>query len=178
MRSELDRSTSSSTTSAANYGLAFASLHPERIATLTIFNTIWSPEYHWHFWGRVWRTKGLGEAAMKLSIRPLFINQIRRGSPAMPRDYMRARVRRIHAGDEAPGTALLPRDEPAGVAGLGYEAARRQAEDAGDLGRPRSVHPQTFATFGVTAQHTPHGHWVMAEDPQLAASAIAELTGP
>jgi pimeloyl-ACP methyl ester carboxylesterase len=34
----------------------------------------------------------------------------------------------------------------------------------------------TFAeTFGVPARHTPHGHWVMTEDPQLVAGAISKL---
>ena len=38
------------------YGLAFASLHPQRLQTLTIFNTNFFPDYRWHFWARVWRT--------------------------------------------------------------------------------------------------------------------------
>ncbi|MEO8845563.1 MAG: alpha/beta fold hydrolase [Kofleriaceae bacterium] len=160
-----------------NYGLAFASLHPQRVASLTIFNTIWSPNYRWHFWGRVWRTRGLGEVAMKLTIRPLFINQIRRGSPAMPRDYA------VHAyGELTPATrrhvlryyrAMSPAEWQ------GWDTKLRAAKLPTQViwGDQDPFIPATFADgFGVPARHLPHGHWLMVEDPELAAGAIADFT--
>ena len=42
------------------FGLAFATQHPERIASLTIFDITFSSEYRWHFWARAWRTRVLG----------------------------------------------------------------------------------------------------------------------
>lgn len=161
----------------ANYGLAFASLHPERIATLTIFNSIWSPEYHWHFWGRVWRTKGLGEAAMKLSIRPLFINQIRRGSRAMPRDYMELAFDEFTPATKREVLRYYRAMSPPVWQGWDTKLLAGKLKTQVIWGDQDPFIAQTFADrFGVTAKHTPHGHWVMAEDPQLAANAIAELT--
>src|SRR3712207_5949079 len=59
------------------HGLAFASEHADRIHTLTIFNTNFFPDYRWHFWARVWRTRVLGELAMRIANRPLFVRELR-----------------------------------------------------------------------------------------------------
>ena len=42
------------------YGLAFASEHPGRLLTLTVFNTLFHPDFRWHFWARMWRTPLVG----------------------------------------------------------------------------------------------------------------------
>ena len=34
------------------------------------------------------------------------------------------------------------------------------------------IQPKFADRFGVTPNHTPHGHWSMTEDPELAASKI------
>jgi pimeloyl-ACP methyl ester carboxylesterase len=43
------------------YGLAWAVRHPEKVRTLTIMNTVFQSEYHWHRYGRICRTPILGE---------------------------------------------------------------------------------------------------------------------
>jgi pimeloyl-ACP methyl ester carboxylesterase len=160
-----------------NYGLAFASLHPERIASLTVLNTIWSPAYRWHFWGRVWRTKGLGEAAMKLSARPLFINQIRRGSPAMPRDYVELAHAEFTPATKRQVLRYYRAMSPPVWQGWDTKLLAAKLKTQVIWGDKDPFIPATFAEgFGVAARHTPHGHWVMAEDPQLVASAISDFT--
>jgi pimeloyl-ACP methyl ester carboxylesterase len=160
-----------------NYGLAFASLHPERIASLTVLNTIWSPDYHWHFWGRVWRTKGLGEAAMKMSFRPLFINQIRRGSRAMPREYARLAYDEFTPATKRQVLRYYRAMSPPVWQGWDTKLVAAKLKTQVIWGDKDPFIPAKFAEgFGVAARHTPHGHWVMAEDPQLVAGAISDFT--
>lgn len=158
-----------------NYGLAFASLHPQRVLSLTVIDAIWSPEYRWHFWGRVWRTRGLGGLAMKLLNRPMFINQMRHGSPAMPRDYAELAYREFDARSQRHVLRYYRAMDPAVL--HGWEAKLLAAKLPTQVlwGDRDPFIPSTFAEkFGVPARHTPHGHWVMLEDPQLVAAAISK----
>ena len=158
------------------YGLAFAALHPQRLLSLTILNTIFFPDYRWHFWGRVWRTRGLGETAMALSAKALFINQLRRGSKAMPRDYAEA----AYVDFTAPTKRHVLRYYRASDPSIweGWDTKLRTAI----TGVPTQVlwgdadpfiAPKFAERFGVAARHAPHGHWLMTEDPEGCASAIA-----
>ncbi|MFE8605472.1 hypothetical protein [Archangium violaceum] len=54
----------------------------ELISKLTILNTNFFPDYRWHFWGRVWRTPVLGDLAMLIAFRALFVNEMTKASPA------------------------------------------------------------------------------------------------
>ena len=69
------------------YGCSFVAQHPEKIASLTIFNTGFTPDQPWHFWARVWRTPVLGEISMKLGTRGLFASEMLKGGPKMTRAY-------------------------------------------------------------------------------------------
>jgi pimeloyl-ACP methyl ester carboxylesterase len=69
------------------YGLSFAAKHPERVRTLTIFNTSYFPDFKWHFWGRVWRTPVLGELSMVIAWRGLFVKGMRKSQPLLPVEY-------------------------------------------------------------------------------------------
>ena len=157
------------------YGLAFATLHPQRLASLTIFNTIFFPDYRWHFFGRVWRTRGLGEAAMALSNRALFVSQLRRGSKAMPRDYAELAYTEYTAATKRHVLAYYRASDPsiwdgwdtrllAALSGVPTQVIWGDADPF--------IQPKFADRFGVTPNHTPHGHWSMTEDPELAASKI------
>jgi pimeloyl-ACP methyl ester carboxylesterase len=43
-------------------------------------NTLFFSDYRWHFWARVWRTPFLGELSMAVMNRPMFVQELRRGS--------------------------------------------------------------------------------------------------
>jgi pimeloyl-ACP methyl ester carboxylesterase len=162
------------------YGLAFAAKNPHRLLSLTIFNTNFFPDYKWHFWARVWRTRVLGEIAMAIANRPLFIREMKRGSPNMTREYAsaaydeftrdtkrmvlrwyRAMDPEVHAGwDEEmlAATASLPKQVL-----WGDRDPFIPSTTADRYGTDRVTH---FADYG---------HWVMIEDPDASAAAIAAL---
>src|SRR5262249_52545752 len=70
--------------------LAFAAMHPERLRSLTVFNTTLFPDYRWHIWARIWRTPIVGEIAMLVATRWAFVRVMRRGSPHIPVGYARS----------------------------------------------------------------------------------------
>jgi pimeloyl-ACP methyl ester carboxylesterase len=159
----------------AVFGLTFATHHPERLRSITIFNNSFFPH---HFWARVWQTRGLGELAMAVANRPLFVGQMRRGSPRMPREYAE------HAyavfGRSTRKMALrwyrVMRREIPGWDARFVEATARMPKQViwGDLDPfiPRAMADR----YGAPVRHVEDcGHWVMVEEPALAAAAIAEL---
>ena len=159
----------------AAFGVAFATAHAARVRTLTIFNASLFPH---HFWARVWQTRGLGELAMLAANRALFVRQMRRGSPRMPRAHAEQAYAAFGRG--ARRAALrwyrTMRRELAG-----WDERFRDATAAvpkqvvwGDLD---PFVPIAIADrYGAPVRHVADcGHWVMAEDPALAADAIAAL---
>ncbi len=69
------------------YAMLFAATHPELLSRLTVFNANFFPDYVWHFWGKVWRTPLLGELAMAGGTRGLFVSQVLKAAPKLPRAY-------------------------------------------------------------------------------------------
>ncbi len=47
---------------------------------LVAINTLFFADYRWHFWARIWRTPILGELSMLAMNRPMFAQELRRGS--------------------------------------------------------------------------------------------------
>jgi len=162
------------------YGLAFASKHAHRLRSLTILNTNFFPDYKWHFWARVWRTRVLGELAMKIANRPLFIRELRRGSPHMTREYASAAYDEF--GKDAKRMVLrwYRAMDPEVHAGWDQELLAATAETPRQVlwGDRDPFIPSTTADRYGTDQVThfaDYGHWVMIEDPDAVASAIASL---
>jgi len=167
----------------AVYGLAFSALHAERLRSLTIFNTSFFPDFRWHFWGRVWRTPIIGELAMLLANRRMFVSGLMKDSPAMPRSYA------DHAYD-----GFRQRETKRMV--LRWYRAMDFAKvmpgwDERLLAATRSVPKQVI--WGMRDTYVPaanadrfeapvhriagHGHWSMAEAPDEVAPLIAALIG-
>jgi pimeloyl-ACP methyl ester carboxylesterase len=167
------------------HGLAFSTLHPQRLRSLTIMNTTFFPDYRWHFWARVWRTRIAGEAVMKLGgasfMRSVFRRELLRGSPKMTREYA------DHAFD-----AYTPR---ARATVLRWYRATNPAVYVGWDQRllasiekvPRQViwgdhdpfiPAATADRFGGTVHRLSNcGHWAMIEDPSRVSTEIAALCG-
>jgi len=107
----------------------------------------------------------------------LFINQIRRGSPAMPRDYALLAFAEFTPATKRHVLRYYRAMSPPVWQGWDTKLVDAKLKTQVIWGDKDPFIPSAFADrFGATARHTPHGHWVMAEDPQLAASAIGELT--
>ena len=161
------------------YGLAFAAVHPQRLRSLTIFNTIFFPDYRWHFWARVWRTRVLGELAMGIANRPLFVREMRRGSPRMPRDYADHAYSMFGRDTKRAVLRWYRAMDPSVWAGWDTRFVDATATVPkqvlwGDL--DPFIPSTTADRFGATTHHFADcGHWMMIEEPDRAATAIAAL---
>ena len=82
--------------------LAFAQRHPERIERLVIVNAIpLLPGYRWHRDARLWRTRGVGELAMGLTIRPTLSRALRPAfARAVPEGFVDAVLRHFDQGTQ------------------------------------------------------------------------------
>ena len=60
--------------------LFLAVRYPEKVRRLAIMNTMFFPDYRWHFWARVWRTPLLGELSFAVNTRWGLTQEMRRGS--------------------------------------------------------------------------------------------------
>jgi pimeloyl-ACP methyl ester carboxylesterase len=163
------------------HGLAFASQSPERLASLTIFNTNFFADYRWHFWARIWRTRALGEIAMAITNRPLFVRELRRGSPRMPKAYANHAYGALTRTTKRSVLRWYRAMDP--EVHVGWDERLLAATKAtpkqvlwGDLD---PFLPSKLADrYGGDVQHFADcGHWVMMEEPERAATAIAELVG-
>jgi len=162
------------------YGLAFAAKNADRLRSLTIFNTNFFPDYRWHFWARVWRTRVLGEMAMAIANRPLFIRELRRGSPKMTREYASAAYDEFTRDTKRMVLRWYRAMDPEVHAGWDQELIAATAATPKQVlwGDRDPFLPSSTADRYGTDQVTHFsdcGHWVMIEDPAAAAAAIASL---
>lgn len=162
------------------YGLAFASKQPQRLRSLTILNTNFFPDYRWHFWARVWRTRVLGELAMKIANRPVFIRELRRGSPHMTREYASAAFDEFRPDTRRMVLRWYRAMDPRAHAGWDQELLAATARTPKQVlwgDRDPFIPSATADRYGTDqVTHFPdHGHWLMIEAPDAVASAIAAL---
>ena len=163
-----------------SYGLAFAAKNPHRLLSLTIFNTNFFPDYRWHFWARVWRTRVLGEISMAIANRPLFIREMRRGSPTMTREHASAAYDEFTRDTRRMVLRWYRAMDPEVHAGWDEELLAATATLPKQVlwGDRDPFIPSTTADRYGTDQVThfvDYGHWVMVEDPDASAAAIAAL---
>lgn len=69
------------------FGIAWAVRHPDKVRRIAILNTMFFPDYRWHFWARVWRTPILGELSFVLNSRRGLSREMRRGSKRLPVEH-------------------------------------------------------------------------------------------
>jgi len=161
------------------FGLAFATLEPARVQSLTIFNMNFFADAKWHFWAHVWRTRVLGEIAMAVVNRPMFVRELLRGSPGMPRDYARHAYRQFSRATKR--TVLRWYRAMDLDVHVGWDDRMRAATAA----LPKQViwgdadpflPPTTAARFGAEVHRLAEcGHWAMLEQPSRCAELIAAL---
>jgi pimeloyl-ACP methyl ester carboxylesterase len=72
------------------FAFAWAVKHPDAVRRMVTMNTVFFSDYTWHFWARVWRTPVLGEIAMAAMLKPMFAQELRRGSRALPEAHIEA----------------------------------------------------------------------------------------
>ena len=162
------------------HGLSFAAQHPEMLRSLTIFNTLFSPDVPWHFWARVWRTPILGELAMTFGSGALFVREMLKGTPKLKREY--AEEAWTHYTPETRRQVLRwYRAMNLSTVLAGWDTRLRDAIEEvpsqvvwGE--RDIYIPPWVADRFGAPVHRVVDcGHWVMLENPEEAASRIAEL---
>ena len=163
------------------WGLQWAAEHPAAFASATLVNTGVLLDYRWHVLARIWRTRRLGEAFLRVTTRSGFGLAMRRGQP---RPLPRERLDAMYAAMKDPGTqrailrlyratptdkmrplqdVLRPLDRPAlvvwGAADpyIPVEQAERQRE--------------TFPSARVV-RFDGCGHWPMLDDPERLAGVV------
>ena len=62
------------------FALAWAVKHAASVCHMVAMNTLFFSDYRWHFWARVRRTPVLGELSMAAMNRPMFAQELKRGS--------------------------------------------------------------------------------------------------
>ncbi len=63
------------------WGLTWAALHPQKVASITLINTGVLPGYRWHYLARIWRTPLLGEVFMAITTRMAWRWLLKLGNP-------------------------------------------------------------------------------------------------
>ena len=74
------------------FGLAWAVRHPAKLRSVVITNTVFSSDYRWHLFGRLWRTPVVGELVQALTSRRGFTRELLRAS----RKLTRAQIHRTY----------------------------------------------------------------------------------
>jgi pimeloyl-ACP methyl ester carboxylesterase len=164
------------------FGIAWAVVHPEKVRRMAIMNTMFFPDYRWHFWARVWRTPLLGETSLALSTRWGLALEMRRGSKRLPvshasRAYdamtpaMKRMVLRLYRATD-------PRSFAAWQDGLRALVARVPTIVLwGDLD---PYIDKSFAErFGARQVHhfADAGHWLPVEEPDAVAAHLLAFFG-
>ena len=162
------------------WGLGWAAANPARIASLTLVNIGWLPDYRWHALARLWRTALLGELSMATVSRPVFGLMLKQGNPrGLPRRFVdgmwshydsgtRRAVLRLYRATDALGAiadaqALRRLDVPVCVI---WGAADPYVPVA-YAERQREV----FARAEVTI-FPDSGHWPHADNPEHFAEVV------
>jgi pimeloyl-ACP methyl ester carboxylesterase len=161
------------------YACAFAVEHEPRLRRLALMDTQFFSDYKWHFWGRVWRTRLLGELAMASMSYPLFAREVRRGSVTPPPGYERKAYTHVTPQMKRTVLKLYRLMDPSVF--RGWEDRLRAVTNRvptlviwGD--HDPYITPNFAEHFG--AQHVHHfpdaGHWPQVEKPAEVARLLAE----
>jgi pimeloyl-ACP methyl ester carboxylesterase len=164
------------------FGLAWAIAHPARVRRLAILNTMFFPDYRWHFWARVWRTPLLGEISFLLNTRRGFTRELRRGSSGLPVGYAHEAYARLTPAMHRMVLRLYRAADPATFAprqeGLrALVAAVPTIVVWGD--RDPYLDSRLAERFGAReVHHLPEcGHWLQVEDPEAVATRLLTFFG-
>ena len=161
------------------FAFAWAVKHPDAVRRMVALNTVFFSDYHWHFWARVWRTPILGEIAMAIMLKPMFAQELRRGSRALPQAHidetwslmtprMKREVLRLYRATDPKNFPAYERD---------FQALTKIKPTLVIWGdKDPYIAPAFAERFNARkVVHLPTGHWAMIEAPAECAAAIAEF---
>jgi pimeloyl-ACP methyl ester carboxylesterase len=161
----------------AFFGLAWAIRFPERVRSITIFNTAFSPQYRWHLLGRIWRTPVLGELSLKAMNKGGFIANLRKAAPQYPKEDVIASFDALTPRTHKSLLKLYRAMSPAKFKGwdVRLHALAKDLPMQVLWGAKDPYIDQAFAyRFGTDQVHLfeDNSHWLPAEQPQASADLI------
>lgn len=159
------------------FGIAWAVLHPQRVRRMCIMNTVFFPDYRWHFWARIWRTPVLGELSFALSTGAGLALEMRRGSKRLPASYARKAHAAMTPAMKQMVLRLYRATDPGDFAGWqdGLRALMARVPAIVLWGDRDPYIDKKFAErFGAGEVHhfATAGHWLPVEDPGPVAGHL------
>ena len=161
------------------FAFAWAVKDPDAVRRMVAMNTVFFSDYHWHFWARIWRTPILGEIAMAVMNKPMFAQEMRRGSRAISQAHidetwslitprMKKEVLRLYRVSNPENFTSWERDF------LALTKAKPTLVIWGD--NDPYISPRFAERFNASkVAHLPVGHWAPVEAPAECAEAILEF---
>jgi pimeloyl-ACP methyl ester carboxylesterase len=162
------------------FAFAWAVRHPDSVRRMVAINTVFFSDYRWHFWAHVWRTPVLGEVSMAVMNRPMFAEELKRGSAGISKTHidqtwalitprMKKEVLRLYRATNPANFKDWERD---------FLASTRARSTLVIWGDKDPYIPSRFADrFNAKkVVHLPQaGHWAPVEAPAECADAILQF---
>lgn len=166
------------------WGLAWAAAHPERVASVTLFNIGILPGYRWHFLARIWRTPLLGELFQATTTRAAFHLLLKLGNPrGLPRAFVDRMVDDYDRGTRRAVLRLYRATNPDAVEAFSAEVeARLRPHDLPALvlwgerdiylpSRYAEIQRRVFPSAQIV-RLPDSGHWPFADNPDAVAAEV------
>lgn len=164
------------------WGLAWATAHPERVASITLINVGIMREYRWHFLARVWRLPLIGELFMATTTRAGFHALLKIGNPrGLPKAYIDEMFDNFDAGTKRAVLRLYRATDALGDAAERAHAALRPRDldclviwGKADIYLPWRYAEQQRETFprAEIVYLDDSGHWPFKDNPQAVRDAL------
>ncbi len=169
------------------YGLPWAIKYPDKVRSICVHNSIFFSSFKWHIWGRIWRTRGLGELTKYLNSKWLYRWNLRKTSPKLSDAYLDESYKLGIANDKTVAVVLNVYRAMDPEVFIGWEdeyhALTQQKPtiviwaDNDPYIPPKMSVAERFAN-GHTIYRIPKGgHWAAAEYPELFAHHWREGLG-
>ena len=109
---------------------------PDAVHRLVAINTVFFSDYRWHF-QRVWRTPILGELSMLVMNKPMFAQELRRGSSRISQAHIDQTYALMTPRMKKQVLRLYRASNPTKLQAVGerFSGADQDQADLGDLGR-------------------------------------------
>lgn len=159
------------------FGLAWAVRHPAKVHSVVITNTVFSSDYRWHLFGRLWRTPVIGELVQALTTRRGFTRELLRASRKLTREQIDRTYDLITPSVKRMMLRWYRAADPRHFASW-EDALRKLTAQRPSLVLWADQDPyiaRRFAdSFGASAvEHFPDsGHWLPAEAPHEVAQRL------
>ncbi len=162
------------------YGLAWAVKNPTRVRRMGILNTIFTADYRWHLWGRIWRTPVLGELSLMTMNRWVFHASMRRNAPGLSDEHLRETYALLTPSTKKMVLKLYRAADPKNFRSWeeGLLQLTRKVPACvlwGD--RDPYIAPAFAERFGAQKvfHYSDYGHWLPVEAPQEVSARLMEF---